>query len=72
MFWPIVLSHKIDEESPLYTMSARTINEITFEIIITMEGITPETGNTVQVGQVINKELLAVDNIFPGAHFLSS
>ena len=72
MFWPIVLSHKIDEESPLYTMSARTINEITFEIIITMEGITPETGNTVQVGQVINKELLAVDNIFLGAHFLSS
>ena len=72
MFWPIVLSHKIDEESPLYTMSARTINEITFEIIITMEGITPETGNTVQVGQVINKELLAVDNIFLGAHILSS
>ena len=31
-------------------MSARDIGEHTFEIILTMEGITPETGNTVQVG----------------------
>ena len=49
MFWPIVLSHKIDEESPLYNMSARDIAQNTFEIVLTMEGITPETGNTVQV-----------------------
>ena len=61
MFWPIVLSHKIDEESPLYNMSARTINEITFEIILTMEGITPETGNTVQVRKTINHEILTTD-----------
>lgn len=50
MFWPVVVSHKIDEKSPLYSMSARDIGEHTFEIILTMEGITPETGNTVQVG----------------------
>ena len=49
MFWPVVVSHKIDEKSPLYAMSARDIAEHTFEIILTMEGITPETGNTVQV-----------------------
>ena len=49
MFWPVVVSHKIDEKSPLYSMSARDIAEHTFEIILTMEGITPETGNTVQV-----------------------
>ena len=49
MFWPVVVSHKIDSESPLYSMSARDIAEHTFEIILTMEGITPETGNTVQV-----------------------
>ena len=36
-------------QSPLYKMSARDIAEHTFEIILTMEGITPETGNTVQV-----------------------
>ena len=51
MFWPVVVSHKIDEKSPLYSMSARDIGEHTFEIILTMEGITPETGNTVQVGR---------------------
>ena len=49
MFWPIVNSHKIDAESPLYSMSAREIVENTFEVVLTMEGITPETGNTVQV-----------------------
>ena len=49
MFWPVVVSHKIDEKSPLYNMCARDIAEHTFEIILTMEGITPETGNTVQV-----------------------
>jgi len=49
MFWPIVLAHKIDSESPLYNMSARNIAQNTFEIVLTMEGITPETGNTVQV-----------------------
>ena len=38
-------------QSPLYKMSARDIAEHTFEIILTMEGITPETGNTVQVTQ---------------------
>ena len=55
MFWPIVLSHKIDEESPLYNMSARDIAQNTFEIVLTMEGITPETGNTVQVW-IINED----------------
>ena len=49
MFWPIVLAHKIDSESPLYDMSARNIAQNTFEIVLTMEGITPETRNTVQV-----------------------
>jgi len=49
MFWPVVVSHKIDADSPLYEMSARNIAENTFEIVLTMEGITPETGNTVQV-----------------------
>ena len=58
MFWPVVVSHKIDEKSPLYSMSARDIGEHTFEIILTMEGITPETGNTVQVGENSEKLLL--------------
>merc|ERR550532_2765125 len=50
MFWPTIISHKIDEESPLYEFSARDISsKMQFEIILTMEGITPETGNTIQV-----------------------
>ena len=41
-----------DEESPLYEFSARDISsKMQFEIILTMEGITPETGNTIQVGR---------------------
>ena len=79
MFWPTVVSHKIDDESPLWEFSARNIARFakklnhlwtvlvivlcftidqnadlfgfsqTFEIILTLEGITPETGNTIQV-----------------------
>ena len=40
----------LDEESPLYEVSARDIStKMQFEIILTVEGITPETGNTIQV-----------------------
>lgn len=50
MFWPIIVSHKIDEESPLWEISARDLtSKMQFEIVLTMEGITPETGNTIQV-----------------------
>jgi len=49
MFWPLVISHKIDEESPLYDLAPRDILSRQFEIIITVEGTTPETGNSIQV-----------------------
>ncbi|XP_023343757.1 inward rectifier potassium channel irk-1 [Eurytemora carolleeae] len=49
MFWPTILSHKIDQESPLWDVSPRTLNSSIFEIVLTMEGTTPETGNTIQV-----------------------
>ena len=61
MFWPIVISHKIDAESPLYSMSARDIAENTFEIVLTMEGITPETGNTVQVASQLLSESICMN-----------
>ena len=39
-----------DEESPLWEISARDLtSKMQFEIVLTMEGITPETGNTIQV-----------------------
>jgi len=48
-FWPIMLSHKIDESSPLYSLAPRDFQAKQFEIIVTVEGVTPETGCSVQV-----------------------
>ena len=47
-FWPIVLSHKIDKSSPLWDLGPKDIKSRQFEIILTLEGCTPETGTTVQ------------------------
>ena len=49
MFWPTTLSHKIDEESPLYELNPRDLLQSQFEIVVTLEGVTEETGNTIQV-----------------------
>ena len=49
LLWPMVVSHKIDSSSPLYNLSPTDILNSQFEIILTLEGITPETGNTIQV-----------------------
>jgi len=49
MFWPTILSHRINEESPLWEVTPRMMNNMSFEVVLTMEGTTPETGNTVQV-----------------------
>ena len=46
---PLVVAHKIDEDSPLYNLSPKNCQSQTFEIIITLEGTTPETSSTVQV-----------------------
>lgn len=47
--WPVVVAHKIDRDSPLYSMSPRDVSQGQFEIIITLEGTTPDTSSTVQV-----------------------
>jgi len=49
LFWPIVLSHRIDEASPLWSVSPTDLITEKFEIILTMEGTTPETGNNIQI-----------------------
>ena len=49
LLWPMVVSHKIDSSSPLYNLNPRDILDSQFEIILTLEGVTPETGNTIQV-----------------------
>ena len=49
ILWPVTIAHKIDEDSPLYDMNPRDILSSQFEVIITLEGVTEETGNTIQV-----------------------
>jgi len=47
-FWPLIVAHKIDWRSPLYTMAPRDLQSWQFEVIVTLEGVTPETGCSVQ------------------------
>ena len=47
--WPPPPFLRIDESSPLWTMSPDSLKEEKFEIILTLEGIVPETGNNIQV-----------------------
>ena len=71
MFWPTVLSHKIDADSPLWEMSAREIGSKQFEIVLTMEGTTPETGNTVQV-KTLTQSIRNSLNYFVGSDLVRS
>ena len=43
------LFDRIDESSPLWAMSPESLKTENFEIILTLEGIVPETGNGIQV-----------------------
>jgi potassium inwardly-rectifying channel subfamily J len=47
--WPLVMAHRIDASSPLYDLGPRDLQTKQFEIILSLEGTTPETGNTIQV-----------------------
>ena len=44
---------RIDENSPLWEVSPIDLLTETFEIVLTMEGTTPETGNNIQVRTII-------------------
>lgn len=49
ILWPTTIAHKIDEDSPFYEMGPRDLLTSQFEIVVTLEGVTEETGNTIQV-----------------------
>ena len=58
MTWPIVLSHKIDALSPLYTFRPEDLLLKKFEILVTMSGKT-ETGSVLkQVTSYTNEEVV--------------
>lgn len=46
--WPMTIVHKIDENSPLYNMSASDMLQDRFEIIVILEGTIESTGQSVQ------------------------
>ena len=48
VLWPTTIAHKIDSESPLYNMNPKDLTSAQFEVIVTLEGVTEETGNTIQ------------------------
>ncbi len=46
--WPITICHVIDEDSPLYDISAEDLRNERFEIIVILEGVVESTGMTTQ------------------------
>ena len=48
MMMPVTISHKIDEDSPFYKMGPNELARANLEIIVVVEGVTEETGNTIQ------------------------
>lgn len=48
LMWPMVISHKINEYSPLYDMQFEEMLANTFEIIIVLEGTIESTGEICQ------------------------
>ncbi|CAO1407033.1 unnamed protein product, partial [Diamesa serratosioi] len=46
--WPMIVCHKINEDSPLYNMSASDMIQDRFEIVVILEGCVESTGQTTQ------------------------
>lgn len=46
--WPVTIIHKIDEDSPLYHLSASDMLDKKFEIVVILEGTVESTGQTTQ------------------------
>ncbi|XP_025201239.1 G protein-activated inward rectifier potassium channel 3-like isoform X1 [Melanaphis sacchari] len=48
LMWPTIAVHVIDQDSPLYGMSAADLLNEKFEVIVILEGTTESTGQTTQ------------------------
>ncbi|KAG5681935.1 hypothetical protein PVAND_011337 [Polypedilum vanderplanki] len=46
--WPTLIVHKIDEDSPLYELTAQDMLKERFEIVAMLEGVVESTGMTTQ------------------------
>ena len=48
LVWPVIIVHRIDEESPFWEMSPDDLHREQFELIVILEGIVESTGMTTQ------------------------
>ncbi|KAI6171301.1 Inward rectifier potassium channel irk-1 [Aphelenchoides bicaudatus] len=48
VIWPITICHEIDESSPLYELSKKSLATARFEIIAILEGVVESVGSTTQ------------------------
>ncbi|BFF91952.1 G protein-activated inward rectifier potassium channel 3 [Drosophila madeirensis] len=57
--WPMIIEHKIDENSPLYNLNATDMLHDRFEIVVILEGTVESTGQSTQArSSYINTEIL--------------
>ena len=47
--WPTTIIHKINQDSPFYDMSAKDFLKKRYEIVVILEGVVEQTGNSIQV-----------------------
>ncbi|XP_059141618.1 G protein-activated inward rectifier potassium channel 3-like [Physella acuta] len=48
LVWPVIIVHKIDEDSPFWELSPEDLHREQFELIVILEGIVESTGMTTQ------------------------
>ncbi len=48
LVWPMILEHRIDDQSPFWDLSADDLLKQDFELIVMLEGIVESTGMTTQ------------------------
>ena len=60
--WPLEIVHTIDEESPLYDMSAADLARERFEIVVIMEGTIETSSMTFQARYEHKNDWLWLDN----------
>jgi len=46
--WPTTIIHKINSDSPFYDMSAKDFLKKRYEIVVILEGVVEQTGNSIQ------------------------
>ena len=48
MVWPIIIEHRINKDSPFWDLSADSLQQEVFELVVVLEGIVESTGMTTQ------------------------